>query len=82
MIAKEGVYMHLSNMWLSTLRKILIAWYNVPIGTTDMVKVDQIKEDKINWHYMKRQESTIGCLFVCVCRCGAIDPCSGGQQTV
>ena len=58
MIAKGGVYIHLSNMWLSSLRKILIAWYNVPISTTGMVKVDQIKEDKINWHCMKRQEST------------------------
>ena len=38
MIAKGGVYMHLSNMWLSTLRKILITWYNVPINTyTGMV---------------------------------------------
>ena len=67
MIAKDGVYMHLSNMWLSTLRKILIAWYNVSIGTTGMVKVDQIKKDEINWHCMKPQESTVGCVFVCVC---------------
>ena len=69
MIAKEGVYMHLSNMWLSTLRKILIAWYNVPIGTTDMVKVDQIKEDKINWHCMKRQGSNKDWMCVCMCVC-------------
>ena len=60
--------MHLSNMWPSSLREILIAWYNVPIGTTDMVQVDQKKEDKINWHCMKRRESTIGCAFdVCMC---------------
>ena len=38
MIAKGGVYIHPYNMWLSTLRKILITWYNVPINTyTGMV---------------------------------------------
>ena len=58
--------MHLSNMWPSSLREILIVWYNVPIGTTGMVQVDQIKEDKINWHCKKRQESTIVCVCLCV----------------
>ena len=40
-----------------------------PSAPPGMVKVDQIKEDKINWHCMKRQESMIRCVLVCVCLC-------------